>query len=271
MDARELKWHQDKIGYFSASKIAALMSASGKWTEANINYLYEIQQQRYSNQPPPQIIARTMQIGIENESYGIEWVRENKNINLLSCGEDFTEKLFIKTDYGFGASPDALIIDGITELVKRDKDSMLVSNASELIDKAEGILEVKCIVGRKETNWVFSPTVPFEKKRLEAFSLHRDQLAGQLLAMPNIKYACLLQYRYQDDDNEFDILSPTDPTRGLLFIFSRQEFGLYLSLLEERIIFANNYLNSGKDPDDVNEEWKTYRAKDKKDGDMHRL
>ena len=95
MDKKERDWHLKKVGKFSASRAKDLMSASGKWIEGNIDYLYEIQYQRLTGEPEPPITARPMQIGIENEPYAIAWVRENyPDLNVLHCGADFTDLIF---------------------------------------------------------------------------------------------------------------------------------------------------------------------------------
>jgi len=251
MEQKEYNWHLAKSGHFSASKAANLMSKSGKFTMGNIDYLYEIQQQRVSGEPEPPIYARPMQIGIENEPYGVAWVRENTPFRVLHADCDFTDKIFEKTDYGFGASPDAFIMPADCEFDK-DENGQLYYD-SHVIDNILALLEVKCVVGRKECNWYFSPTVPFAKKRAVVFEEHRDQMAAQLLVYPNISKIYLLKYRPQIDDNEFDVLPVTDATRGMLFSFARSSFGSYINQIKRRVMFADNYLKTGKDPDKVND------------------
>jgi hypothetical protein len=254
MEQKEINWHLAKAGYFSASHVKNLMSKSGKFIEGNIDYLYEIQQQRISGEPEPPIFAKPMQLGIENEPYAIEWVRENTILQVLHADKDFTDKIFEKTDYGFGASPDAFIVPDAVEF-DRNEDGAIYYN-SHVVDNIAALLEVKCVVGRKECNWYFSPTASFEGKRLEAFSEHRDQMSSQLLAYPNVNKIYLLKYRPQIDDNPWDMKPVLDISRGLLFEFTREEFGTYINEIKERIVFADDYLKQGLDPDCVNDYYK---------------
>ena len=54
MDKKEYDWHLKKVGKFSASCVDKIMSASGKWTQGNISYLYHIQYQRKNKIPDAQ-------------------------------------------------------------------------------------------------------------------------------------------------------------------------------------------------------------------------
>jgi hypothetical protein len=254
MEQKEIDWHIAKAGYFSASGIKDLMSKSGEFTKANIAYLYEIQQQRVSQEPEPPIFAKPMQLGIENEPYAVEWVRENTTLRVLHADKDFTDKIFEKTDYGFGASPDAFIVPAEVDFDK-DENGTIYYN-SHVIDNISALLEVKCVVGRKECNWYYSPTVPFERKRLEAFGEHREQMAAQLLAYPNVNIILLLKYRPQIDENPWDLKPVLDPDRGLLFEFTRDEFGAYIDDIKDRIMFADDFLKQELDPDCVNDYYK---------------
>jgi hypothetical protein len=261
MEQKEIDWHIAKAGYFSASRIKNLMSKSGKFTEGNIDYLYEIQQQRTTKEPEPPIFAKPMQLGIENEPYAIEWVRENTPHRVLHCDKDFRDKIFEKTDYGFGASPDAFIVPAETEFDK--DDSGLLYYDSHVIDNISALLEVKCVVGRKECNWYYSPTVPLKEKRARAFEEHKDQMAAQLLAYPSIKRIYLLKYRPQIDDNPWDTTGVLAPERGLLFTYARSAFGSYINQIKRRVRFADKYLRDSKNPDDVNRFYSLLKDLDK--------
>ena len=241
MEAKEYEWHKKRIGCISASELSQLMpgAKSDKWSQGNLTYLYKIQRQRTLNQPAPPVFSRTMQEGIEAEPYAVAWLRENTNLNILHCSEDLDEKVFTKTEWGLGCSPDCYIMS--------DDEAI------------ESIMEIKAVIGESTTNFYFSPTVPYERKRLEAFDEHRDQLAGQLLCYPSISEIHLLKYDPQSDDDPFDLRSPLDVTRGIMFTFTREEFGIYLDQVQERVIFADNYLKSGKDLDSINTEWVDYK------------
>ena len=257
MDAKEEKWLKERIGFISASEVDKLMSKSGKWTQGNITYLYKIQRQRFLQEPAPPVFSKIMQIGIENEPYAVEWIRHDMGWNIAHCDKDFTEKIFIKTDWGLGSSPDAYL----AERILRDEMGIVV-----LMSHLKALIEIKCVVGEKTTNYYFSPTVPFEKKRLRAFDEHRDQMAAQLLTHPSIETICLMKYDPQDDENPWDLRPVLDKTRGLLFEFSRAEFGSYLDEMKERVTFANDYLNSGKDLDDIQNCWDLYIKQNKENG-----
>jgi len=256
MDEKERLWHIKKIGKFSASCAKDLMSASGKWIEGNIDYLYEIQQQRLTDEPEPPIFARPMQLGTENEPYAIGWAEENyPDMIILNCDKDFTEKIFEETDFNYGASPDAFIMCPDFEAIEKP-----LSYNVEFKNLIQALLEVKCVIGRKMTNRYFSPTLPFEEKRMMALKEHGWQMAGQLLAYPYIHKIYLLKYLPQLEDLQIELCSPTgnlrgifDPARGLMFEYSRVELSMMIGQVEQRVRFADAYLKSGKDLEKINE------------------
>ena len=248
MDAKEEKWLKERIGFISASEVDKLMSKSGKWTQGNITYLYKIQRQRFLKEPAPPVFSKIMQIGTENEPYAVEWIRANMEWIVVHCDKDLPEKVFIKTEWGLGSSPDAYLVE----------DAFSDNLGHIIAAKIKALIEIKCVVGEETTNYYFSPTVPFEKKRLRAFDEHRDQMAAQLLTHPFVNTIYLMKYDPQDDENPWDLRPVLDESRGLLFEFSRDEFGSYLDEMKERVTFANDYLNSGKDLDDIQKEWEIY-------------
>lgn len=252
MDQKESIWLKKKIGCFSSSNLDLLMPGKGnKWTDTNKNYLYKIQRQRLLNEPAPPIHARTMDIGIQNEPYAIEWLRENTTSTIKHCDSDYPEKIFVRTEWGLGSSPDAYEV----------KLSQLCNEKHEVVYEAEkklSLIEIKVTAGEETTNFYFSPTVPFDRKRMRAFDEHRDQMAGQLLTHPDIDVVKLMKYDPQLDDNEFDLRSPVDKTRGIVFEFTRAEFGTYLDTVEQRVRFADEYLKSGKDIELINRYWEIY-------------
>ena len=236
LSQKEYKWLLEKVGYISASCGDELMSHGKRgqsWGEVSITYLYKMQRERTRGIPSPQISAKPMSFGNENEPYAIEWLRRHINSNIKNCSEDFDDKLFRKHDKVMvGASPDAII--GTPENV-------------------EHIYEVKCVYGEKETNWMFSDTVLYEEKKAAILKDHRAQMAIQLLVYPECNAISLMKYDAQRDDNPFDTLSPMDPSRGLLFDFTREDFGTYLSEVWMRILVADAFLCNGYNPDNINE------------------
>lgn len=252
MENKELQWHLKKVGKFSASRVADLMSASGKWIEGNIDYLYEIQYQRLTNEPTPPVYAKPMQIGIENEPYAVAWLRENYPLlTVLHCDADFTEKVFDEPypDLAFGASPDGFVM--------KPDGGLSAENAPHLYSQGfkqhiQALLEIKCVVGRKNTVRYFSPTLPFEIKKEMALKEHKWQMAAQMFAYPAVERIYLLKYLPQMDDNQFDLRPVTDPSRGLLFEFTRAELVVEIMQAEARMRYADAYLKSGKDLEMIN-------------------
>lgn len=252
MDKKERDWHLKKVGKFSASCAKDLMSASGKWIEGNIDYLYEIQYQRLTGEPEPPVSSRPMQIGIENEPYAIEWFRANyPTMNILHCDKDFTEKIFDEpfAEMMFGVSPDAFVfkqdsginIDG-APYVYSERFKQYISS----------LIEIKCVVGRKNIVRYFSPTLAFEVKRDMAKKEHIWQMAAQMLAYPNVQKIILLKYLPQIDENPWDLRDVTDPSRGIMFEFSRTELAVEIHQFEQRVRYADAYLKSGKDLEMIN-------------------
>lgn len=254
MNKQEYQWHLEKVGHFSASRAADLLSKSGKWIEGNIDYLYELQYQRITGEPEPPISARPMQIGIDNEPYAIAWMRENYPLlNILHCDKDFDKKIFEKPwpDVMFGASPDAFIMAQPFAGDLSDEGKIVYNQ--RVIDGICELIEVKCLVSRKMTARYLSPTLPLDLKKDMALREHGPQMAAQLLAYPKVEKIRLLKYSPQMDDNEFDLRDVTDPTRGIVFEFARAELVAEMYTIENRIRYADAYLKSGNDLEKINE------------------
>lgn len=244
---KEKEWHKKRIGKITSSCLHLLTSSSGKWTKTNISYLYSLQRQRVLNQPKPNSPTYAMQIGIDNEKYAIEWLRnrhEPPTWEIQHCDEDFKDKTFIETDFGLGDSPDGYM------------------NLRLGIDES-WVIEIKCLVSDTDLSWLFSSTVPYKKKKESVFEQHKEQIFGHMLAHPNHKGVCLIKYDPQIDSDEWDLRSPIDGSRGLMFYFLRSSYELELNELKERIQFANEFLNSGKDIDEINKYWDEHKEKQK--------
>lgn len=232
------KWKQKRIGFISASKIADLMSKGRskkeKWGKTAISYLSQIEMERFLNEPSLNRDAPALSFGRENEKYAVEWLKENVTDTIRYYETDFPEKPFITVDWAkFGATPDVDIPD---------------ENGNPL-----QIIEIKTTYSDGEIYTYFSPSRPYDKKRAIAFEEHKYQLAGQLLACPTCERISLLKYNPQRDDTEWDLRSPLDASRGILFTFERSEFGTLLDEVKQRIIEADEYLKSGKELDLINE------------------
>lgn len=238
MEQREREWHLRRMGKFTASEVHNLMTASGKWTQTAISYLYKIQRQRTLKQPAPCKNARSLEWGQINEKYAIEWLRENFSENIFWCDSDGDEKVFIDGFDGFGGSPDAYL---------------------GRPDNIKAFIEIKSVFGETETNYIFSPTVPLSKKREFVFKEHGDQLAAQML-LPNApRVIYLMKYDPMDENDEFDVRSPLSPDRGIMFQFAKEELLPKMKVIEERVKFANAYLNSGMDIDEIQKAWEEFK------------
>lgn len=232
------KWIKKRIGYISASHLADLMTkGKGKeWGQTAISYLYKVEMERYLNEPSAHRDAPALRFGRENEQYAVEWLRENIDDRIRYYETDFDEKPFITVDWAkYGATPDTDIPNENGEPVE--------------------IFEIKTTYSDGAIYTYFSPTKPYEKKRVEALKEHKEQIAGQFLACPTCQTINILKYNPQRDD-EWDIRSPLDPSRGIIFSFTREEFGTYLEEVKERIIKADEYLNMYLELDLINEYYK---------------
>lgn len=239
MEEKQRIWLEKRIGCISASEVHLLMSKSGKFTATNISYLRKIERQRFLNEPAPPVYSKSLSFGTENEPYAIEWLRANTDWDIIHCDVDMEEKGFVKTDWGLGVSPDAFKMNSV---------------------KIENLIEVKCVFGDGETDLIFSPSTPYWKKKKHVFNNHKDQLGSQLLAYPRVDSVIAFKYDPQSDENEFDLRSPLDPSRGIIFEFSRSDFGDYLDKIKEKVLYSNEYLDSGKDLDLINKNWKYGKA-----------
>lgn len=232
------KWIQKRIGYISASHLADLMTkGKGKeWGQTAISYLYKVEMERYLNEPSVNRDAPALRFGRENEQYAVEWLRENISEKIRYYETDFAEKPFITVDWAkFGATPDTDIPNENGEPVE--------------------IIEIKTTYSDSAIYTYFSPSKPFQKKKDEALKEHREQMAGQFLACPTCQTISILKYNPQRDD-EWDLRSPIDISRGIVFSWTREEFEPYLEEVKKRIIQADEYLNTGNELELINEYYK---------------
>lgn len=235
LNKKEYDWLMEKVGYISASKLDDLTTpgrGGRMWGDTAITYLYKLQRERKRGIPSPLLSAKPLSFGNKYEPYAIEWLKANYDENIKDCSRDFDTKIFRKCgSVMFGASPDAIL--GSPE-------------------NATHIFETKCVYGEKETNWMFSDTVPYEEKKAAVLKDHRAQLAGLLLAFEECENISLLEYDAQRDDNPFDCIDPMDKSRGVLFEFTRNEFGDYIQDMWWRIYIADLFLKEGLNPDNIN-------------------
>ena len=131
-------------------------------------------------------------------------------------------------------------------------------------------IEIKGVYGEEETNWIFSPTVPMERKRGRVLEEHLWQLAGQMSLPGAPDTIMLVKYDAQDIFNDFDVRVPEDPSRGLIFTFTREELTPHIEVLKERVAFANKCLEEGVDLDVVQTYWEDYKDDSKRRTDRKR-
>lgn len=232
------EWRMMRAGKITASRLDDICTASGKWTQASMSYLYQLQRERILGAPMPEVSSKAMEWGNEQEPYAVDWLRHNmpeeyRGMKVRHYDVDFESKVFVSTDYGYGCSPDADIYDG---------------------ESIRALVEIKSPYRSVELCTIFSPTMPYELKKERVKKEHGMQLAGQLLLYPEVEKILLLKYDGQDDDDDNDMRSPLDPSRGILFEFRRDEFDL--EGIEERIRFADRVLSEGLDIEEINELWK---------------
>lgn len=237
---REQNWLKKRLGVISASEVHHLFSTSkktpvradDKWLEGSVTYLYKKQYERTYNEMLCPVSSRAMSIGLENEKYAVEWLRTHYfDLIIKHCSEDFEEIVFVENGKGLGGSPDCLIMEG---------------------DKTIGIIEIKCVVGEKNICRYFSPTLAYDKKRIDAFEEHKFQLAAQLLLYPEVGEIKLLKYLPQLDENPMDTRSVLDEARGVVFTYTRADLQYLMEQIEKRVSFADNYLREGLDLEELN-------------------
>lgn len=252
-DIRERRWKKFRMGLFTASEVEALMTKKGGFDKGAIDLLYQKQWER--NNPIPYFRRgnANFDFGHQNEPLAVAWLRENQ-IELGLVGEikhcssevDFPKDIvFAKTEWGLGGSADVIL-----QVTEKVSDSAPGGCTWHNI-KTKSLIEIKCVEGKDWFRYA-SPTLSLEAKKALVLESHRDQLAAQLLLYPEIDHIYLLKYRPQIDEDEIDLLSPLDPSRGVLFRFERKEFGQYLELLEARVRFCDEYLKSGLDLELIN-------------------
>lgn len=254
LEGSESRWRKARVGCFSASSLHRLMSSSGKFTKGNVAYLMEVQRERDLGRPLRQVDAKPLSWGRENEPYAIDWLRENSTWDITYYEEDMDKAdAFFKKSEFYGCTPDAFFNVRDIDKITFDTGESTKSVQQRALSHEFGLIEIKCIYGQAEENYIFSTSEPYEDKKAYVRSEHGDQIAGQFLCFSDINVIYLLKYLPQFDDDEFDVLSPADPSRGVLFRFERDEFDL--EKYWDRIRFADEFLRSGRPMSEINDAW----------------
>lgn len=223
VEEKEYEWLKKRVGCISASELNNLFSLSGKVTEANVDYIRKKRFERkhgYSLN----VSSYAMEIGKEQESYAVEWFRENypQFSDIIHANTDLDEIPFWTVGWAkFGASPDAFSPDETF------------------------VLEVKTVVSNADTDYYADEFTPYVDKYQRVKKEHGNQIAGQFLSNPKVEKIWLLKYIYQRDD-DFDVDSPLEKWRGVVFEFVRSDFEL--EKMKDRIILFDNFIDAPVDP-----------------------
>lgn len=218
---REQEWKKRRLGRITASELSEIMSASGKITDGNIDYVRRKRFERAYGFSYP-VSAKNFEIGHAQEPYAIEWFRANHpDIPIIYAQECAEIPVWVADFAKFSASPDAFTED----------ESIAV--------------EIKTVVGNTNAEFYADAHTSTEDKRKSVMKEHGAQLAGQFLANPRVQRIYLVKYIYQRDEVDEDTTSPLAPWRGLVFAFGREDFDL--EAIKQRIMLFDLFIDSGYD------------------------
>ena len=224
---REEKWLQKRLGMITASELNQLTSKSGKIIEGTLSYIRSKRWERKHGFSHP-VSARAMDIGNEQEPYIAEWCRANlKELGTIVYSKELEELPFwLADDCRFGASPDAYTED-------------------ESI-----VLEFKTLVGNTAIEFFGDDYTSYEEKKEAVWSDHGDQIIGLFMSNHNVQEVWLVKYIYQDDDIMKDTDSPNAPWRGMVFKFKREDFGLSINEMRDRVNLIDAMIDAPVNPSD---------------------
>ena len=224
---REERWLQKRLGMITASELNQVTSKSGKIIDGTLSYIRAKRWERRHGFSHP-VSARAMDIGNEQEPYIAEWCRENlKELGTIVYSKELQELPFwTAEDCHLGASPDAYTED-------------------ERI-----VLEFKTLVGNTSIEFFGDEYTSYEEKKAAVWSDHGDQIIGQFMSNRKVQEVWLVKYIYQDDDIMKDTDSPNAPWRGLVFKFNREDFGLTINEMRDRVNLIDAMIDSHINPSD---------------------
>ena len=174
--------------------------------ETAIEYLYELAYERESGQPTWTPSNRNFDWGSAQEPYAIKYLKANHpELDVKHCsGDDFPEIVFNVSACGLGDSPD-------------------------FYSGTDVVGEIKCVMTGAKLKRIKEMT------REEAMQEYRYQFAGHLIGSPWANKLIYLVYFGQNDDNQYDILDPLDPSRGIIFEYDRSEFTDLINKIEAKV------------------------------------
>lgn len=227
--SKETEWLIKKVGKISSSNLSKLFTGGSRpateeelaiykilksarkttsleFGETAINYLYQIQREKRLNKPTYQRDIYNFTMGKEGEPYGIAWLRANRpDLVIRHCSsDDFYEIPFCKSESGAYDSPDFY--------------------ADEII-----VGEIKCPVDKAKFEQMRDMT------KEEVVGEYDLQFANHLNCNPQCTKLMYLLYDSQVDDDEFDVLDPLHPSRGIIFTYDRSEFLDLIAAIEAKV------------------------------------
>lgn len=219
-------WKRRRLGMITASELGDITSAKGGIIETNLSYIRKKRWERAHGFSHP-VSARPMEIGNEQEPYVCAWARQNLGFNEIIYSKELPEIPFwVANDCPVGASPDAFI------------------------PSKRLVFEFKTLVGATAIEFFGDKYTSYEEKKLAVWKDHGDQLLGQFLSNSDIEEIWVIKYIYCDDDILEDTDSPLAPWRGLVFKFRREDYGVSIEEMKERIILFDAMISSTINPSD---------------------
>ena len=201
-------------------KAASLLKDSRKTVDVEfgdsaITYLYQLKRERRRQKPTFNRDNKNFEWGRSQEGYAIAWLRANRpdwDIRHCNCEDDFPEIVFNIAECGLGDSPD-----------------FYVGN--------EVIGEIKCTVTESKFEQIMDMT------KEEAVKEYDLQFTGHFIGEQKAERLVYLVYDGQNDDDPFDTLDPLDPSRGVIFEYSREEFKATIAEIEPKVTKVMKYLD----------------------------
>lgn len=236
--SKEERWAVARSKQITSSKLGLFLIQTAKkyFGDGAIAYLKEVKMEIQEDRPISGSSFAAGDWGNMQEAYAAEWVRQNLGHVLKHADEDFEEKLFKKTEYGFGDSIDGLIYDEF------DQSKIIKSweNKSPTTKSAEWC-------------FVFSNETTDEMLKEHTIKKHGGQIMGHLMAydVPVV----FTYYKGQDENDKFDKKDPMDKSRGRVLEFTEDDFEKF-DFLKTRVKQAFDYLHSGKPISEINEYFK---------------
>lgn len=200
-------------------RAASLLKDSRKTVDVEfgdsaITYLYQLKRERRRQKPTFNRDNKNFEWGHINEPYAIAWLKANRpdwDIRHCNCEDDFPEIVFNIAECGLGDSPDAYV-------------------------GSDAIVEVKCTVTESKFEQIMDMT------KEEAMKEYEYQFAGHFIGEPKAERLIYVIFDGMNDDDPFDILDPLDPSRGIIFEYSREEFSELIAEIEQKVSKVMKYL-----------------------------